>query len=406
MRLDDSTDRSSGTVRVLFVDDEPLVMRGLRRTLATRGLPWELHFSETGEAALELLDRVRIDVIVSDLLMPGMDGATVLARVQETHPDVARIVLSGAEDPKEVLRIAPVAHLSLSKPVETPALVAAISQCIELHALLARPILRAALGAEDRLPKPLPTYAAVTRAIARRGTTLAEIMSILEERPALSSRLGRLASYAPPQAPHARGRLSSYVADEPTVFRALVLLSETAEILGGLPGAGQSCSIEAFERHSVGTAHLAACIIGRRGAAAHAFVAGLLHDIGELVLIGQQAKALAEARSRSARDGIPIEDAERSMLGVSHAELGAYLLGLFGFPLEVVNAALRHDEPGSLGGSDLDVSGAVYVANLLSHDAEAPLGLGVHSGLGLDRFGRWPDASRLEQWRRAARERA
>lgn len=404
MRLDDSNDKSGRMAHVLFVDDDPLVIRGLRRTLATRGLAWQLHFSETGEAALELLDRVNVAVIVSDLLMPGMDGATVLARVQETHPDVARIVLSGAEDPNLILRIAPVAHLSLSKPVETTALVAAVSRCIELHALLARPSLRAAVGAEDRLPTPPPTYAAVTSALARDGTSASEIMSILDERPALSSRMRRLASYAPQHAFQARARLSSYVAGEPRALRALVLLSEVAETLAELHGAGQSSTIEGLERHSVGTAHLAACIIGHHEAREVAFVAGLLHDIGELLLTARNPEELAAARTASVRDGVLIEDAERSMLGISHAEVGAYLLGLFGFPLEVVDATLRHHEPASLDANGLDVSGAVYVANLLSRDAEAPVGRRTPAGKGLDRLGREQDTPRLEQWRRVARD--
>jgi putative nucleotidyltransferase with HDIG domain len=347
---------------------------------------------------------VRIDVIVSDLLMPGLAGATVLARVQETHPDVARIVLSGAEDPDLILRIAPVAHLSLSKPIETAALVSAVSRCIELHALLARPSLRTALGAEDRLPTPPPTYAAVTRALARDGTPASEIMSILDERPALVSRMRRLASYAPQHAFRARARLSSYVAGEPRALRALVLLSEVAETLAEFLGAEQSSRIERFERHSVGTAHLAACIIGHDEAAEVAFVAGLLHDIGELVLTGRNPEELATARIEGVRDGIPIEDAERSLLGVSHAEVGAYLLGLFGFPLEVVDATHHHHEPASLDANGLDVSGAVYVANLLSRDAEAPVGRRVPSGKGLDRLGREQDTTRLEHWRRVARD--
>jgi len=84
--------------RVLFVDDEPLVVRSLRRTLATRNLGWQPCFAESGAEALALADDGSIDVIVSDMHMPGMDGASLLRRIQERHPEVVRIILSGQTD--------------------------------------------------------------------------------------------------------------------------------------------------------------------------------------------------------------------------------------------------------------------------------------------------------------------
>jgi CheY-like chemotaxis protein len=405
MRLDDSIDRNDRPARVLFVDDEPLVIRSLRRTLTGRRVPWEIHFCETGESALAHLGREPFDVIVSDMNMPGMGGAALLARVQEEHPDMARVILSGIADPKQVFQTVPVAHLALTKPFDPLGLIGAISRGIELRALLLRPALRAALGTDGRLPTPPPVYAAITRALAREQSSVWEIMDILGEHAAVSSRLGRLASYAPSDTVRPRARLLSYVAGiEPPVLRSLVLLAEIAETVGLEEIADQTFSVEAFERRSIRTAHLAARIVGRRGAMERAFVAGLLQDVGELVLAARMPGELAGIRERCARDGVSLEEAERSILGFSHAEVGAWLLGLFGFPLEMIEAVLGQPEPGENESGGLDVGKAAYVASVLSRDSDAPVGPGITKGLDPERLGRAPDPGRLEQWRRAARQ--
>jgi DNA-binding NtrC family response regulator len=78
---------------VLAVDDDPNIRRALKRTL--HGEPYELVVADSGAHALELLKDRSIQVVVSDLSMPEMDGMTLLAKVAERAPDVIRLILSG-----------------------------------------------------------------------------------------------------------------------------------------------------------------------------------------------------------------------------------------------------------------------------------------------------------------------
>ena len=82
-------------MKLLFVDDEPNVLRGLSRLLFQYSDEWDMHFSSSGEEALRVLSEDPIDVLVTDMRMPGMDGAKLLEIVHEKHPRVARVVLSG-----------------------------------------------------------------------------------------------------------------------------------------------------------------------------------------------------------------------------------------------------------------------------------------------------------------------
>ncbi|HVQ25831.1 MAG TPA: response regulator, partial [Planctomycetota bacterium] len=97
---------------------------------------WELLFLEGGEAALAELAVRAADVVVTDMRMPGMDGAQLLARVAAEHPRVARLVLSGQAEPERQLAARACCHLYLVKPCPAEQLEAAIRQSLEVRAAL------------------------------------------------------------------------------------------------------------------------------------------------------------------------------------------------------------------------------------------------------------------------------
>ena len=90
--------------RVLFVDDEPLILAGLKQALYRQRSRWQMFFVESADAALALLAEGPFDVIVTDMRMPGKDGAALLQEVRSRYPDTARIVLSGQSGRDELLR--------------------------------------------------------------------------------------------------------------------------------------------------------------------------------------------------------------------------------------------------------------------------------------------------------------
>jgi YesN/AraC family two-component response regulator len=81
---------------ILFVDDEPNLIDGLRRMLRSFRQRWNIAFATSGSEALELMSQRPFDVIVSDMRMPGMDGRQLLEEVEKRHPQTVRVVLSGS----------------------------------------------------------------------------------------------------------------------------------------------------------------------------------------------------------------------------------------------------------------------------------------------------------------------
>ena len=101
---------------ILFIDDEPLVLQGLALLLRRERHAWKMVFVQSGEEAVAALEREHFDAVVSDMRMPGMDGAELLQMVTERYPSVIRLLLTGQADASMLLRAREVTHHFLSKP--------------------------------------------------------------------------------------------------------------------------------------------------------------------------------------------------------------------------------------------------------------------------------------------------
>src|SRR3569833_133773 len=145
--------------RILFVDDEAPVLDGLRLRLHRFRDKWDMQFVDSGARAVERLEQAPFDVVVTDMRMPGMDGAELLGIVTERWPEIIRIVLSGYAELEQTVRLVPYAHQYYSKPCEAQQLENQIDRCLHLHDLLQRPTLRAVGGRVRRLPAMPKIYA-------------------------------------------------------------------------------------------------------------------------------------------------------------------------------------------------------------------------------------------------------
>lgn len=117
--------------RILFVDDEPHVLAGLRRSLRSVKDEWEMVFTEEAETVLEILKLQPFDVIVSDMQMPGMSGAELLEKVRELHPQTIRIVLSGQYDQSTAYNLVEGEHRYLAKPCDRNLLIDTITSALQ-----------------------------------------------------------------------------------------------------------------------------------------------------------------------------------------------------------------------------------------------------------------------------------
>ncbi len=117
--------------RILFVDDDPHVLAGLRNLMHRERKRWEGVFVDSGASALHELSQTRFDIIVSDLRMPEMDGAELLEQVRQRWPETTRVMLSGSSDREEVVRATPAVDELLGKPCSSTVLKATLERILE-----------------------------------------------------------------------------------------------------------------------------------------------------------------------------------------------------------------------------------------------------------------------------------
>jgi HD-like signal output (HDOD) protein len=359
--------------RVLFVDDELRILDGLRRMLRAQRFEWDIAFATGGEAALSLLEASPFDVIISDMRMPGMDGAKLLGQVRERYPQVVRIVLSGHTELATALRAVPVAHQFLSKPCDAGTLRVAVERACHLKALLNDEAIRRQVGALRDLPSLPRVYDALTQALSDSDPSLQKLARIVEQDVGISAKILQLVNSAFFGIAHSVTNIEHAVIYLGiNTLRSLVLSLEIFRVFAPrnpLPG----FSHESLQTHARLTAHIATRLPVPRHLADIAMVAGMLHDVGKLILAWKLPERFRQLLAQAAAEHCPLYQVEEREYGFSHAEIGAYLLGLWGLPYVLVEAVALHHAPARVPHQGFDAVSAIQAANLLAHEIESPL---------------------------------
>jgi HD-like signal output (HDOD) protein len=389
--------------RVVFVDDDQDVLDGLRDALDIYRRVWRMRFAISGHTALAELEEEPADVIVSDLQMPGMDGAVLLARVQALYPATIRVVLSGYANPKVIARVATVAHRILAKPCDVDELGLVIERSCALHELTGQAEEYRRSAAATTLPSAPGLYMEITRVLADPSAGPDAVAAVIERDPAMTAKVLQLANSAffgvGRQVSRARDAVVYLGSD---TIKALTLSAEAVGKLAprGLPG----FSIEDFQAHASLVARIAAGIVPKGAVQQDAITAGLLHDIGQLVWIADDPSGWRQLSEQAERSAQPLHEIEQEVQGITHAATGAYLLSLWGLPDGVVEAVAHHHDPLDVPGTALDAVAAVHIAEALAHEVQPGLGAGPPPPrLDVGYLERLGVGSRLAQWRALAR---
>ncbi|HNC95549.1 MAG TPA: HDOD domain-containing protein, partial [Myxococcota bacterium] len=178
--------------RILFVDDEPRVLEALQNLLRRHRRGWDMVFAEGGQRGLDLLSEDRFDIVVSDIRMPRVDGATVLQAAQKLQPEAVRIVLSGFMEQETALRAVPVAHQFLAKPCDPASLENTLDRACQLHELIRDPELRRVLGQVQKLPSIPSTWARLKKVMDSPTSNASQVATVLRQDVAVCARILQL----------------------------------------------------------------------------------------------------------------------------------------------------------------------------------------------------------------------
>ena len=356
---------------LLFVDDEPKLLDGLKRSLRPMREEWNMTFVNSGAEALQAMEQAPFDVIVSDMRMPVMDGAQLLNEVRQRFPQVVRIVLSGQSDKELIYQSIAATHQYLDKPCESELLKATVLRACALRDLLGSDSLRQLVTGMHQIPSQPTLYADIRKEAESKTASIRAIGAIISKDMGMTAKILQLVNSA------YFGLRGSVSTAEQAVnllgldtVQALVLTVHVFSQFTSIHGSG--FNIDRLWEASMETGALARAIAKAEQVPAlmieQAYTAGLLHDVGQLVFAAN-AQARYEATLKTAREkGLPMWEVECVEFGASHADVGAYLLGLWGLSDPIVEAVAFHHRPADCVGNSFSPLAAVHVANVLQEE--------------------------------------
>ncbi|MFA6243297.1 MAG: response regulator [Candidatus Hydrogenedentales bacterium] len=355
---------------ILFVDDESNILEGLQRMLFVLRHEWNMAFATSGAQALELMEKQHFDVVVSDMRMPGMDGAALLSEVKSRYPDTLRFILTGQSDSETVYRSVGDAHQFLTKPCKASLLRECVDKALALKELMSNSALRGMVTQIATLPPVPAVYTQLCAELKNKDSSVADVGRIIECDPAMTAKILQLVNSA-------FFGMRQHIA---TVKQAAALLGfDTIKALVLATGLFSYArkgdpsgrfSIEAIQQHSMLVANYAQVIC--RGEASlkdmcgEAYTAGLLHDAGMLIMDDALRGEYAHAHDFAVTNGVTLTDAEQALFECTHADVGAYLLGIWGLPGSIVEAVAYHHRPSDCVGDDLSLLTAIHAADALA----------------------------------------
>jgi len=366
---------------------------------------WEMAFSPSGQEALDALSKQPFDVLVTDMWMPGMDGAVLLTEVMRRYPEMVRIVLSGHASNRTVIRSVGTAHQYLLKPCDPDKLKRTVDRAFALHDQLSDDSLKQLLSRLKSVPSMPRLYAELMDELKCQDASVKRVGEIISKDPGMTAKVLQLvnsAFFGVPRHISSPSQAATMLGTD--TLKALVL---SVEVFSQLKDTEcESVDFERLWKHSMETAAVAKQIAVadgvRREVANDATMAALLHDAGMLVLAQNLPEQHQEAVVRARDDSLPLCDAEHEVFGATHADVGAYLLGLWGLPDPIVEAVAFHHCPGKSYGDTFAPLTAVHVANVLIHEWHQEDTAGGVEELDLDYLTQLGLADRIPAWRDAA----
>ncbi|SEL09801.1 HD-like signal output (HDOD) domain, no enzymatic activity [Kosakonia sacchari] len=331
-------------MQVMFVDDEARILSGIERALMMQDSEWECRFATSGHEALSLLEETPADVVVSDMRMPLMDGAEFLAQVRDRWPGTIRIILSGYSEPEATVRMLGVAHRFVAKPCDSTQLLAMVANALALRTLFKDPTVVKLVGKINQLPPAPKVFAEINRLLANPGTNTREIAELLASDPALSARIMQLANsawFSRGAQIHDINNAIVHLGQEQV--KLLVLASQV------YADATTDPYVDKLQQTALRASKLAARISMHREREA---TAALLANIALLI-----------PELRTTRDEATTEQGDIPL----RAAIGAYLLALWGLPMDIVEAVAGHVQPSRSAEKTFGMLGVVHVAVTLAN---------------------------------------
>ncbi|MFZ5980531.1 MAG: response regulator [Candidatus Zixiibacteriota bacterium] len=357
--------------RILFIHDHPDILPELKKLAGRMHDEWDINYISGDNEAYVNLTGDSYTIVVSGIFAPSDKTVILLKKVKETFPGSVRFVFAGQLPREIILKSVGDVHQYLNAPCSADTFLKQANNSIGLRDLLMNSELQTRIASIETLPSPPEIYNQLILALQSENTSIQKIAELISKDISITAKLLQMINSACFGLPH---RVES------TLYAVNLLGLDTVRSLvlaAGLFNQFRDPRIPGFSIERIYSASLA--VGSRSRLIAHAFgldrrltedalMAGMLHDIGKLVLLSNFQEELTTAVKLADDRNIPLYQAEKEILGVSDAEIGAYLLSLWGLPDNILEAVALHYRPQKAKSPMINVLTSVHLAFAINYD--------------------------------------
>lgn len=373
---------------ILFVDDEVQILKSLKRLF--RGSGYEVYFADSGAMAIEILMNNRVDLVVTDIRMPEMDGFELLKHIKEDYPLTLRVALSGFTDNRKIFDALEnnLAKLYMFKPWDNSELLATIDKIFELEEVLLDQDLLDMINNLDEIPSIPFLYKEMSK-LVEEDASIEAIAAKIEQDPSIASKVLKVANSA------FYGAKTGSI-NQAIMYIGLINVKNIVLTNSVFNNFGKKSKYHKLLWAHVNLTNKFVSVIyqrclNKRLPNVYAS-AGLLHDIGRILLIRFFTERYEELMTRlGAGEGHTMSHLESDLIGFDHQQVGGYLLSWWEIPVPIVEAALYHHDPLNEAIINRELVQVVHLANYYSWIAleeeyfKEGLNTEVFTELGLER---------------------
>lgn len=359
-------------MRILFVDDEENILQGLKRSLRSMRHEARMEFVTSGKEAQQLLVKSRgdYDIIVSDIRMPGMDGAQLLTWVKQYFPQTIRFALSGGSETEITIKTTHVAHQYLSKPCDSEMLRNILMGAITVKKTIGKHPLQKLLSFLSTIPSMPEAYAAIMEELEKPEPSIKEVGKIIARDIGMTAKILQMVNSAffgvthKVSKPEQAATLLGMEKIKSLVLTVGIFSQFESELF-------PEFSLKDLWKHSSIVGSIAQQIAREQGAPQQvvddSLLAGLLHDSGKLMLAANLPMRYKKVLEKCKNEGISLRESENELLTISHGKAGAYVMGIWGLPRSIIDALANHHSPGASITTGFSPVTAVHIANALAN---------------------------------------
>lgn len=388
--------------QVLVIEPQAAEVEVMRARFEELGTAWQCRFTSSASEATAALAEGLIDAVIAPVELPDTSGTAFFERVALGHPKVARIVRQGAEERKSAGKPKGLPPCYLEHKHDASGLLAVLRRAFQLERWMQGEQAKALLLRMENLPAVPSLYARVLAELRSEDPSIEAVGKLVAKDPALTAKMLQLVN-----SPHfALGRPVSDAVEAVTFLgaertKALILMASLS--LHGTMTPCEGFSQDQFWQHSLSVGTLARNITKAQtkdaSLADQAFTAGLLHDIGKLLFAANLPREYGPVITTALNEGLAVHEVEVQAFGISHAHLGASLLGTWGLAMPVLEAIAYHHTPAESYDSSFTLLAAVHAANVFDHEKKASDGTAVMPQLCADYVARLHLLEQANQWR-------